>query len=138
MRHLPHSSSSSRRTASQAGFLLLSQSGERPLRYVESFRFETMPSSPILQACANTVGPSPSMCLLNRMPGPTLARVEASAALRTSSGLLADPIFAAFAAHHYSGIVLVNGRGTWRLAYAMFDVIRLRTALSRSLCITTL
>jgi hypothetical protein len=37
-----------------------------------------------------------------------------------------------------AGIVLVNGRGAWRLAYAMFDVIRLRTALSRSLCITIL
>src|SRR5262249_17785661 len=30
--HRPQSSSSSRRTASDAGFLLLSQSGERPLR----------------------------------------------------------------------------------------------------------
>ena len=47
------SSSASRRTASQAGFLLLSQSGERPERYVENFRFDTMPSSPILQAWAN-------------------------------------------------------------------------------------
>jgi len=28
-----------------------------------------MPSRPILQACAKTVGPSPSICSLNRMPG---------------------------------------------------------------------
>ena len=31
-----------------------------------------MPSSPILQAWAKTVGPSPSICSLNRMPGPGL------------------------------------------------------------------
>jgi hypothetical protein len=36
---------------------------------MESLHFETMPSTPILQACAKTVGPSPSMCSLNRMPG---------------------------------------------------------------------
>jgi hypothetical protein len=45
---LPQSSSASRRTASHAGFLLLSQSGERPERYVDIFRFDTMPSSPHL------------------------------------------------------------------------------------------
>src|SRR5262245_58071521 len=57
----PQSSSASRLTASQVGFFDLSQSGERPLRYCESLRFDTMPSRPILQAWANTVGPSASM-----------------------------------------------------------------------------
>ena len=33
-----------------------------------------MPSRPSLQACRNTVSPSSSMCSLNRMPGPALAR----------------------------------------------------------------
>src|SRR5437667_11266891 len=46
-----------------------------------------MPSSPSLQACLNTVGPSPSMWSLNQMPWPTPARTVASVALRTSSGL---------------------------------------------------
>jgi len=48
--HLAQSSSASRVTAAQAGFFILSQSGERPERYVESFRFDAMPSSPSLQA----------------------------------------------------------------------------------------
>src|SRR5215470_5036946 len=38
------------------------RSEERPERYAESLRFETMPSRPILQVWAKTVGPSPSMC----------------------------------------------------------------------------
>src|SRR5262245_52144238 len=45
-----------------------------------------MPSRPSLQACAKMVGPSPSICSLNRMPGPALAKIDASVALRTSSG----------------------------------------------------
>src|SRR5262249_22582846 len=49
-------------------------------------RFDTMPSRPILQAWANTVGPSPSICSLNRMPEPALTTMDASVALRTSSG----------------------------------------------------
>jgi len=44
-----------------------------------------MPSRPILQPCARTVGPSPSMCSLNFRPGPALASMLASVALRTSS-----------------------------------------------------
>src|SRR5215467_15540132 len=36
---------------------------------MESLRSETMPSRPSLQALAKTVGPSPSICSLNRMPG---------------------------------------------------------------------
>src|SRR6516165_12158430 len=40
-----------------------------------------MPSSPILHAWAKTVGPSPSICSLNRMPGLALATI-ASVALR--------------------------------------------------------
>ena len=38
------SSSASRLTAGASGFLLLIQSGERPERYRESFRFDTMPA----------------------------------------------------------------------------------------------
>jgi hypothetical protein len=50
---LPHSSASSRFTAGAVGFFILSQSGEQPERYIESLRFDTMPSSPILQGvCA--------------------------------------------------------------------------------------
>src|ERR1700730_5450230 len=48
--HRPHSSSASRFTAGASGFLLLIQSGERPDLYRESFRFETIPSRPSLQA----------------------------------------------------------------------------------------
>src|SRR5262249_37305041 len=43
-------------------------------------------SRPSLQAWAKTVGPSPSICSLNRMPGWALATIDASVALRTSSG----------------------------------------------------
>src|SRR5262252_3650440 len=53
---------------------------------MESLRFETMPSSPILQAWAKMVAPSPSICSLNRMPALALAAIDASVALRTSSG----------------------------------------------------
>jgi hypothetical protein len=35
----------------------LSQSDVRPDRYGEPSRFDTMPSSPILQACSNTMSP---------------------------------------------------------------------------------
>src|SRR5215475_6999275 len=45
-----------------------------------------MPSRPSLQAWAKTVGPSPSICSLNLIPGLALATIDASAALRTSSG----------------------------------------------------
>src|SRR5215472_6872212 len=84
--HLVQSSSASRFTAGAARFFILSQSGERPERYIESLRFDTMPSRSILQAWAKTVGPSPSKCSLNRMPGRALATIDASVALRTSSG----------------------------------------------------
>jgi hypothetical protein len=40
--HRLQSSSSSRFTAGCAGFFILSQSGERPERYGESLRFETI------------------------------------------------------------------------------------------------
>ena len=39
-------------------------------------RFDTMPSRPILQAWANTVGPSAARCSFSRRPGPTLASTE--------------------------------------------------------------
>ena len=35
----------------------------------DALRFDTMPSRPILQAWANTVGPSASMWALRRRPG---------------------------------------------------------------------
>jgi hypothetical protein len=82
----PQSSSASRFTASHAGFLLLSQSGERLERYVNILRFDTMSSRPILHAWANTVGPSVSMCSLRRKPGAARFNSDASVALRTSSG----------------------------------------------------
>ena len=47
-------------------------------------RLDTMPSSSSLQAWAKTVGPSPSICSLNRMPGPALASTLASVALRAT------------------------------------------------------
>jgi hypothetical protein len=40
--HPPQSSSASRFTAAQAGFFILSQWGERPERWVESLRFDTI------------------------------------------------------------------------------------------------
>src|SRR5262245_6688742 len=43
-----------------------------------------MPSKPSLQAWTKTVGPSPSMCSLNLIPGLALATIDASVALRTS------------------------------------------------------
>jgi hypothetical protein len=42
------------------------------------------PSRPSLQAWRNTVSPSPSMCSLNRMSDPALARIISSVALRPS------------------------------------------------------
>jgi hypothetical protein len=44
--HRPQSSSASRRTASQTGFFNLSQSGDRPDRYGESFRLRDQFISP--------------------------------------------------------------------------------------------
>jgi hypothetical protein len=45
-----------------------------------------MPSKPNLQACWNTVGPSPSVCSLNTMPAAEPASNRASFALRSPSG----------------------------------------------------
>jgi hypothetical protein len=39
--------------AGLAGFLILSHMRLRPGQYTESRRFDTMPSSPSLQACSN-------------------------------------------------------------------------------------
>jgi hypothetical protein len=47
---LPQSSSASRFTAGASGFLNFSQSFVLPDRYCEPSRFETIPSSPSLQA----------------------------------------------------------------------------------------
>ena len=51
------SSSSSRRTAGAAGFLILSQWLTRPDRYGEPSRFDTMPSQPSVHACLWTIAP---------------------------------------------------------------------------------
>ena len=65
----------------------LIQCGERPERYGEFLRLDTMPSSPSLQACANTSGPSSlSRCSLKRRPGAARASRLTSVALRTASG----------------------------------------------------
>src|SRR5260370_26319014 len=45
-----------------------------------------MPSRPILQACANTVGPSASMCSLSRRPGAARLNTDANVAFLVSSG----------------------------------------------------
>src|ERR1700730_2372682 len=55
--HCPQSSSSWFAEGA-CGLVFLIQSGERPERYRESLCFETIPSSPSLQACWNTSGPS--------------------------------------------------------------------------------
>jgi hypothetical protein len=60
----------------------------RPRRR-EPSRFDTIPSRPILQACANTSSPSGrSRCSFNRIPDRVLRRMLASVALRTSIGSL--------------------------------------------------
>ena len=46
-----HSSSASRFTAEAAGFLTFSQCADRPARYGDPSRFDTMPSQPSAQAC---------------------------------------------------------------------------------------
>ena len=53
----------------------------RDLGYVEGQNIDI-----VLQAWAKTVGPSPSICSLNRMPGLAFAKITASVALRASSG----------------------------------------------------
>jgi hypothetical protein len=52
------------RAAGLAGFLTLIQHCDRPERYGKSRRFETMPSSPIKQACLKMMAPSPARCSL--------------------------------------------------------------------------
>jgi hypothetical protein len=64
-RHLPPSSSPSRFTAGASGFLNFSQSLERPDRYCDPSRFDTMPSRPILQAWRNTRSPGCVRCSLS-------------------------------------------------------------------------
>jgi hypothetical protein len=58
--HDGQSSSSSRRTAGAAGFLVLSHWDDRPERYGEPSFFDTMPSQPSAQACLKMTRPSPS------------------------------------------------------------------------------
>jgi hypothetical protein len=54
------SSSASRVAAGALGFLTFTQCAERPERYGEPSRFDTMPSQPSLEAYLNTISPSPS------------------------------------------------------------------------------
>src|SRR6478609_7218427 len=59
----------SRFTAGACGFLNLSQSGDRPDRYRDPSRFDTMPSTPNLQVWAKTSAPSGcSRCSFRRAP----------------------------------------------------------------------
>jgi hypothetical protein len=48
---LPPSSSAFRVTGGAFGFLTLSQCADRPDRYGDPSRFDTIPSQPSLQAC---------------------------------------------------------------------------------------
>jgi hypothetical protein len=72
------SSSASRRTAGDAGFLTLSQCAERPARYGEPKRFETMPSQPSAHACDAIVWEpqelgQPALAVLDRLAPKVLA-----------------------------------------------------------------
>src|SRR4051794_32484904 len=60
-----HDPLSTRSIARDAGFLILRQCSERPARYARSQCFETIPSSPSLQACWN-------IAIEERMANPTL------------------------------------------------------------------
>jgi hypothetical protein len=66
---VPQSSSASRLTAGAAGFLTLIQSFDRPGRYCEPRRLDTMPSQPSLRAWWKTMLPSTSKCRLKATPG---------------------------------------------------------------------
>ena len=59
----PQFSSASRLTASQSGFFILIQSGDRPERYTERRSLLTMPSSFSLQACRKISSASPSRAI---------------------------------------------------------------------------
>src|SRR5438552_19156778 len=59
-RYFAQSSSASRVTAGALGFLTFTQYLDRPERYCEPSRFDTMPSQPSLQACSKRMSPSPS------------------------------------------------------------------------------
>src|SRR5438309_2187536 len=55
-----------RSIAGEVGFFTFTQCTERPARYERSRCFDTMPSSPSLQACLNIAGPmSPDRCSLS-------------------------------------------------------------------------
>jgi hypothetical protein len=79
----PQSSSASRFTAGPAGFLNFSQSGERPDRYRDPSRFETIPQPPLAGVLEDQ---SCSRCSLSRIPCLAFRKMLASVALRTSIG----------------------------------------------------
>jgi hypothetical protein len=81
-----HSPARALRIAGLSGFFTLIQSRDGPDRQGALSRFDTMPSSPNLQACWNTVAPSSSVCSLNTMPAVEPASSRASFALRSTSG----------------------------------------------------
>jgi hypothetical protein len=70
----------SRCTAMLAGLRTLIQTRHGPDRYVLSNFFSTKPSAPSRHACAKTIGPSSTMCSLNRMPASVLRNSRTSAA----------------------------------------------------------
>jgi hypothetical protein len=80
----PQSSSASRFTADARGFLILSQCGERPERYAEPSRLETMPSQPSLHACFEYAVAVTLVVLLSTMPGCGPRTNRASFVLRCS------------------------------------------------------
>jgi hypothetical protein len=61
----PQSSSASRRPAGAAGFLIFTQLSDRPERYLDPSRLETMPSQPSLRAASKTRSPSALKCSLS-------------------------------------------------------------------------
>jgi hypothetical protein len=77
------SCSASRFTAGVSAFFILSQSGRTGRQNPSASRLCLRGRG--LQACENTVSPSP-FCSLNRIPGPTLANTISSVALHTGPG----------------------------------------------------
>ncbi len=72
--------------ADDFGFFTFTQCGDRPERYGRSRRFDTKPSSPILQAARNRSGPI-SPCYNGAMKMPSVRQAKSRGLLHPS-----DPI----------------------------------------------
>ena len=66
------------RSVDRSNVLLKSQSGERPDRYREPPRFETIPSKPIRPICRSIGSLQRSNCSFNRIPAGELCMVRRS------------------------------------------------------------